>query len=290
VLWPEIVGKRNDGVTIVSDTRFKNEFIATKIRWFVVVKMGHDCCSCLYAFPSRYMPPLRSWSDFMHRPILTYGRQACAKPQVVKWQHAIIYTGRDEPAAQPGEQPKQGEYSMMLAIRVSPKSRMEKLDPLSRINFGKIYTVEHNVKVYDFGDVHPDSLVTLKAQWKYTLKRNLDRELEEEDSEDGDTYAASKVPAVGWATTPTAKSAGVSTGNYAYPAGVATGTYVYPPGVVTGNYAYPSQGVSSAADYNTKGKTAASSSTGKRDLKQYAPVEEEDDDDDDDDEDDDADG
>ena len=47
VLWPEIVGRINPGVTVVSDTRFSNEQFASKIRWFVVIKEGKDCCSCL---------------------------------------------------------------------------------------------------------------------------------------------------------------------------------------------------------------------------------------------------
>jgi hypothetical protein len=47
VLWPEIIGTANTGVTVVSDTRFKDERFASKIRWFVVVKEGKDACSCL---------------------------------------------------------------------------------------------------------------------------------------------------------------------------------------------------------------------------------------------------
>lgn len=43
----------------------------------------------------------------------------------------------------------------------------------SRINFAKIYTVEHNVKVYDFGDVHEKFVTQLLASWTWVLNRDL---------------------------------------------------------------------------------------------------------------------
>jgi hypothetical protein len=46
VLWPEILGKPNDSITVTSDGKF-GEGIATKIRWFIVVMEGKDCCTCL---------------------------------------------------------------------------------------------------------------------------------------------------------------------------------------------------------------------------------------------------
>jgi hypothetical protein len=55
---------------------------------------------------------------------------------------------------------------MLESIRVVPKSRTDKMDELSRVNFAKIYTVEHNVKVYDFGDVHERYKHILKQQFR----------------------------------------------------------------------------------------------------------------------------
>ncbi|KAF2430749.1 hypothetical protein EJ08DRAFT_566917, partial [Tothia fuscella] len=133
VLWPENAGYSHDNITVVSDTRFPNEKIATKIRWFVVVKEGDDFCTCL--------------------PILTYGWQGVSKANTYKWKHAIAYTGSKEPSPITAEQPAVNEYGMMPSIRVNPRQKQEKLHAMSRINFSKMYTVEHNVKVYDFGDV-----------------------------------------------------------------------------------------------------------------------------------------
>jgi hypothetical protein len=49
IMWPELAGRVNDNITVITaDTKFAGEQIATKIRWFVVVKAGQDCCSCLY--------------------------------------------------------------------------------------------------------------------------------------------------------------------------------------------------------------------------------------------------
>lgn len=46
-----------------------------------------------------------------------------------------------------------------LAVKISAPDL--KLDRMSRINFGKIYTVEHNVKVLPIGKIAKDSLPKL---------------------------------------------------------------------------------------------------------------------------------
>ena len=43
------------------------------------------------------------------------------------------------------------------------------MEPTSRLNFGKMYTVEHNVRVYDYGMVHEDFIGILKEQWKAVI-------------------------------------------------------------------------------------------------------------------------
>jgi hypothetical protein len=42
---------------------------------------------------------------------------------------------------------------MQEPIQVISSSDGDNLDPLSRLDYSRIYTVEHNVKVYDFGTV-----------------------------------------------------------------------------------------------------------------------------------------
>jgi hypothetical protein len=103
------------------------------------------------------------------RPISTYGGRGCGKSGLTKGHHCIIYTGRDEPKMLKDEKPAKGEPGMMSSIRVHARDRKEKMFDESRVNFGKMYTVEHNVKVYDFGDVHKSSLSTLEKQWKSVI-------------------------------------------------------------------------------------------------------------------------
>jgi hypothetical protein len=43
------------------------------------------------------------------------------------------------------------------------------MDTKSRINYGKLYTIEHNVKVFNFGMVKTDDIRLLLTQWKDVL-------------------------------------------------------------------------------------------------------------------------
>jgi hypothetical protein len=83
------------------------------------------------------------------RPIQTYTGRGAAKPGLIMSDHGIIHTSPDPPNQLPGEQLT--KYS----IRVE-RSGAEELSPASRVNYGKAYAVEHNVKVLDIGIVFPD--------------------------------------------------------------------------------------------------------------------------------------
>jgi Family of unknown function (DUF6590) len=52
------------------------------------------------------------------------------------------------------------------ALEVTPDSSREKLHPLSRLNFSKVYTVEHNVKVKSIGRISKMSMPNFKVYWK----------------------------------------------------------------------------------------------------------------------------
>jgi hypothetical protein len=113
------------------------------------------------------------WCANSPSPISTYGGRGCTKPGLAKWQHCIVYTDRDGPTMLDGEEPGPGEIPMLSSVQVRPRSRQEKMFPASRINFGKMYTVEHNVKVYDFGDVRSGYITSLVEQWKWVLDCDL---------------------------------------------------------------------------------------------------------------------
>ena len=84
-------------------------------------------------------------------------------PNKPKNHHAIIYTDR-EPLPEPHEIVTD-EPSMGQSIRVIGNEPWNKMDPKSRVNFLKPYTVEHNVKVEDFGSVDPSDEWKLIAQY-----------------------------------------------------------------------------------------------------------------------------
>jgi hypothetical protein len=46
VLWPELAGDANQNITIATTGAF-GEQTFYKIRWFVVIREGHNFCTCL---------------------------------------------------------------------------------------------------------------------------------------------------------------------------------------------------------------------------------------------------
>ncbi|KAK8176926.1 hypothetical protein IWX90DRAFT_481980 [Phyllosticta citrichinensis] len=134
ILWPEPAGNPQANTTFISGKWNENIFV--KIRWFVVIREGHDCCTCL--------------------PIQTYQSQGVAKRGTIKSDHSIVFSERTAPSAKPREHPVGMEGGMRDPIRVRATHPEERnMDPMSRINYAKPYTVEHYVKSYDFGQVDP---------------------------------------------------------------------------------------------------------------------------------------
>jgi hypothetical protein len=100
-----------------------------KVRRFVVIRprRGHSICI----------------------PILTYGYQGVLKHGVHPETHAAVYSSAKGPSFLPGED----ILMKKRPVKIDVKDPSEKLDPLSRLNYAKLYTVEHNVKVYFIGSV-----------------------------------------------------------------------------------------------------------------------------------------
>ncbi|KAH8746319.1 hypothetical protein F5882DRAFT_493290 [Hyaloscypha sp. PMI_1271] len=151
VLWFEPLGEnaRQTSATEVTDFswdvgdgRFAERAHST-IRRFVIVAADYGHCQCL--------------------PILTYHRQGTTKPGVKREDHAIIYTGDRPPRGIEGE-----DQLKLRPIRVIPKTPRDKLEKESRINYAKIYTVEHNVKVHFIGYVDPTFQHKLVADFDAT--------------------------------------------------------------------------------------------------------------------------
>ncbi|OBT61180.1 hypothetical protein VE03_09439 [Pseudogymnoascus sp. 23342-1-I1] len=116
------------------------ELAYTSIRWFIIVASYDSHSTCL--------------------PILTYGGQGTAKPGVKPDHHAIIYTTDCPPSKLSGE-----PELVNTPIRIEVASPRHDFDPASRLNYAKVYTVEHNVKVCFVGRIHGDSHSTLKEDY-----------------------------------------------------------------------------------------------------------------------------
>ena len=100
-------------------------------------------------------------------PSLAITNGGVSKSGTNKSEHSIIYTGKAPPEALPQEAPQRGERGMRPEpIRVEPDSPEDKLDPLSRIDYGKVHTIQHNIKVQSFGQVHPRCLNSLVHQFR----------------------------------------------------------------------------------------------------------------------------
>jgi hypothetical protein len=108
--------------------------VVVKIRRFVVIRPKSTFCLCL--------------------PIHTYNGQATTKPGVVAQDHAAVVADNDEVQYLPQE----AELAKTpIYIKVENTSTGP-IDPASRINFAKIYTVEYNVKVRKVGRIVADSV------------------------------------------------------------------------------------------------------------------------------------
>lgn len=147
VLWVEPVGESVVTSFVPGESlgRF-GERVFSKVRRFVVIRAADNYCTCL--------------------PIVTYGNKGVAKQGVKKSEHSIVYSTRSPPEPLSEELPVRGEEGMRpQAIRVDADDRADKLDSRSRLDYGKVYTIQHGIKVKSFGKVNPKSMNALVHQF-----------------------------------------------------------------------------------------------------------------------------
>jgi len=141
-LWVEPAGTVNGPSEAFTAIRYGQKAF-TEIRRFVVVRATTHYSTCI--------------------AISTYGNQATLKPGVDPNKHAIIYYAHD-----PKPAPLRGERLTKTAFEVdAPKdSSSKRLTPESRLNFGKIYTVEHNIKVENLGMIAKKHMQLLESYYR----------------------------------------------------------------------------------------------------------------------------
>ncbi|ESZ94921.1 hypothetical protein SBOR_4713 [Sclerotinia borealis F-4128] len=135
ILWSEPMGSGGEPtVTATQSVRIGmyGQAHYEKVRRFLIIKENEGHCLCL--------------------PIMTYGLQGTNKKGVHAKHHAIIYT--DQPTMIQGEKEK---GLRKQPIKVIPDASRERLQAASRLNYAKVYTVEHNVKVWFIGKLTKES-------------------------------------------------------------------------------------------------------------------------------------
>jgi hypothetical protein len=115
----------------------------------------------------RYLSSLGT--NHLNRPIHTYNGQGVTKPSLSESDrraHAIVYMADTRPFCLPEEE----KYLTKRPIAVDKASADQRLDPMSRVNFKKIYTIEHNMKVMNVGKATKDSLPAFLGYWRQSLQ------------------------------------------------------------------------------------------------------------------------
>jgi hypothetical protein len=177
VLWHEPTGsKGSEDSELDNPVAVRGRFgeqVYSHIRRMVVVKPAHGHCWCLSVQSAGHCPytHLSQWKLIIsNRPINTYKGQGVTRPgfsQEDKSAHCIIYMTDTRPYCLPEEE----KYlAAKKPIAVERASGDQKLDPMSRLNFRKVYTIEHNVKAMAVGQVTKDSLPLLMGYWQTSLE------------------------------------------------------------------------------------------------------------------------
>jgi hypothetical protein len=133
------------GIPGVPDTPRSRQRVVSKVIHYISIKSGEDFCLALQA--------------------KTYGGHGLSKhtPESSKIRaHAIVYSGENIPALLPNE-----PRLTKKAIKVTLTAGSQDLDPALRIDFGRVYTVEHSTRVHEIGEVANHQV--LLRQWKEQL-------------------------------------------------------------------------------------------------------------------------
>ncbi|ETN43157.1 uncharacterized protein HMPREF1541_02315 [Cyphellophora europaea CBS 101466] len=124
-------------------TKTSRGWIISRNSQYVVVKEGHGFC----------------WAI----PITTYGGLGTCKRGLSAAEveaHAVVYSTSKPPSLLDGERPLTKTH---IAVNCHGDHQLHRA---SRINFAKVTTIEHNVRVMDIGRIAPESLAHFNEYWK----------------------------------------------------------------------------------------------------------------------------
>ncbi|KAM3067749.1 hypothetical protein ACMFMG_011485 [Clarireedia jacksonii] len=140
-LWTEPTGSKytNNGQITKA---WLNTNAYSEIRRFVVIREGKGYSLC--------------------SPVHTYGGQGTLKPRLDAEEHAAIYVKGTEPVIREEEKMTVEPFPVIVEDNANNDCEAQVLHPMSRINLGKIYTVEHYSRVLKIGRIDPGHLMRLR--------------------------------------------------------------------------------------------------------------------------------
>lgn len=121
----------------------------SKVRMFVVIRTrsGYSLC----------------------HPIHTYSKQGTSKRGVNPDIHAVLLKEGSNTVYHPSERQHPPGMPQLSAVIEDPDFQ---LSPYSRINFGKLSTVEHNIRARKIGRISPHCLLSLETSFRRSLGVN----------------------------------------------------------------------------------------------------------------------
>lgn len=134
--WAEPAGDiSNQEETLVMDSKSGHK-VFTKDRHFVVVKEKQGCSICL--------------------SLNTFNGQGTLKARIRPDDFAAVYDSRGQPDINFGETLNKEPFPIIV------ENPTQTIDNMSRLNFGKVYTVEHNTSVLKIGRVADENIPLLE--------------------------------------------------------------------------------------------------------------------------------
>ncbi|KAK2736078.1 hypothetical protein CKAH01_07832 [Colletotrichum kahawae] len=101
-------------------------------------------------------------------PILTYGGRGCRKSGVKPLKHGVIHE-RNRSAYKLPREPELGFPPVKARLNIEG----ERLSKESRVNYAKLTTIEHNIKVFFIGSIVKDEIPTIRANVDYCWEQKL---------------------------------------------------------------------------------------------------------------------
>jgi hypothetical protein len=148
-LWTEPAGSTTKALDPAFYSKVGyDELVFSKVRRFVVIRERTHSCLCL--------------------PLYTYGGQGTTKSDVRAQDHAVAYAlgSRVPPLTSDEELLDKDPFAIVV------EDPTERIDPMTRINFAQVYTIQHNVKVAKVGRVSKDQLDRLNTYFIESISAN----------------------------------------------------------------------------------------------------------------------